>query len=143
MANRNPNTKGLGALLLRGGAISRLLGQPIPDLPSPRPESWFPYVFRPTKRRCGRRNVRIVSLNGEEGAMTQASGSSAARSLEEGLEETLTVHRLGIGVRERRWVEEAVKDLIIYQKESFGREIDQVYITYAPGKLLPRRVREP
>jgi len=53
------------------------------------------------------------------------------------------VHRLGIGVRERRWVEEAVKDLIIYQKESFGREIDQVYITYAPGKLLPRRVREP
>src|SRR5215831_14929942 len=34
-----------GALVLRGGGVSRLLGQPVPDLPSPRPESWFPSVF--------------------------------------------------------------------------------------------------
>ena len=33
----------------------------------------------------------------------------------------------GIGVRVRHWVEEAVKDLIIYQKQNFGREIDRVY----------------
>jgi len=33
----------------------------------------------------------------------------------------------GISVRVRHWVEEAVKDLIVYQKEKFGREIDRVY----------------
>jgi hypothetical protein len=33
----------------------------------------------------------------------------------------------GIGVRVRHWVEEAIKDLIIYQKENFGREIENVY----------------
>jgi hypothetical protein len=32
-------------LVLRGGPISRLLRHPCPDLPSPRPESWLPYVF--------------------------------------------------------------------------------------------------
>jgi hypothetical protein len=44
----------------------------------------------------------------------------------------------GIGVRVRRWVEEAVKDLIVYQKENFGREIDRVY-TFSDlrhGRLL-------
>src|SRR5271154_1030063 len=34
-----------GALVLRGGPISRLLRYPCPDLSSPRPESWLPYVF--------------------------------------------------------------------------------------------------
>jgi hypothetical protein len=34
-----------GALVLRGGPISRLLRHPYPDLSSPRPESWLPYVF--------------------------------------------------------------------------------------------------
>jgi hypothetical protein len=34
-----------GALVLRGGPISRLLRHPCPDLSSPRPESWLPYVF--------------------------------------------------------------------------------------------------
>ncbi len=34
-----------GALVIRGGAISRLLRCPIADLPSPRLESWLPYVF--------------------------------------------------------------------------------------------------
>jgi len=33
------------ALLFRGGLISRLLGLPVPDSPSPRPEPWLPYVF--------------------------------------------------------------------------------------------------
>jgi hypothetical protein len=32
-------------LVLRGGPISRLLRHPCPDLSSPRPESWLPYVF--------------------------------------------------------------------------------------------------
>jgi hypothetical protein len=35
-----------GALVIRGGPISRLLRYPVPDLPSPRPEMWLPYVFR-------------------------------------------------------------------------------------------------
>src|SRR5215472_2854183 len=34
-----------GALVMRGGPISRLLGRPVPDIPSPRPEPWLPYVF--------------------------------------------------------------------------------------------------
>jgi hypothetical protein len=34
-----------GALVLRGGPISRLLGLPCPDARSPRPEPWLPYVF--------------------------------------------------------------------------------------------------
>jgi hypothetical protein len=34
-----------GALVLRGGPISRLLRHPCPDLRSPRPDSWLPYVF--------------------------------------------------------------------------------------------------
>ena len=34
-----------GALLIRGGAVSRLLKQPFPDMPSPRPELWLPYIF--------------------------------------------------------------------------------------------------
>ena len=34
-----------GALLLRGGPISRLLRLPIPDVSSPRPEPWLPLVF--------------------------------------------------------------------------------------------------
>jgi len=34
-----------GALVLRGGQISRLLRMEVPDMPSPRPESWYPYVF--------------------------------------------------------------------------------------------------
>ena len=34
-----------GALLIRGGLMSRLLGQPFPDLPSPRPELWLPNIF--------------------------------------------------------------------------------------------------
>jgi hypothetical protein len=34
-----------GALLIRGGRISRLLGAYVPDVPSPRPEPWYPYVF--------------------------------------------------------------------------------------------------
>lgn len=33
------------ALLMRGGPISRLLGLPVPDMPSPRPAAWLPYVF--------------------------------------------------------------------------------------------------
>jgi hypothetical protein len=33
------------SLALRGGPISRLLRHPCPDLSSPRPESWLPYVF--------------------------------------------------------------------------------------------------
>jgi hypothetical protein len=33
------------ALLIRGGPISRLLRHPCPDLSSPRPEPWLPYVF--------------------------------------------------------------------------------------------------
>ena len=33
----------------------------------------------------------------------------------------------GIGVRVRCWIEEAIKDLIIYQKEHFGWEIESVY----------------
>jgi hypothetical protein len=32
-----------GALLIRGGMLSRLLGRPVPDLPFPRPEPWLPY----------------------------------------------------------------------------------------------------
>jgi hypothetical protein len=34
-----------GALVLRGGPISRLLRMDVPDIHSPRPESWLPYVF--------------------------------------------------------------------------------------------------
>jgi hypothetical protein len=34
-----------GALVMRGGPISRLLRYPYPDLSRPRPESWLPYVF--------------------------------------------------------------------------------------------------
>jgi hypothetical protein len=34
-----------GALVMRGGPISRLLRMDVPDVSSPRPESWFPYVF--------------------------------------------------------------------------------------------------
>ena len=34
-----------GALVLRGGPISRLLRHSCPNLPSPRPEPWLPYVF--------------------------------------------------------------------------------------------------
>jgi hypothetical protein len=30
---------------MRGGPISRLIGYAVPDLPSPRPEPWLPYVF--------------------------------------------------------------------------------------------------
>ncbi len=33
------------ALVIRGGPISRLLGRSFPDVPSPRPEPWLPYVF--------------------------------------------------------------------------------------------------
>jgi hypothetical protein len=33
------------ALVLHGGQISRLIGYAVPDLPSPRPEPWHPYVF--------------------------------------------------------------------------------------------------
>jgi hypothetical protein len=34
-----------GALLIRGGLVSRLLGQPFPDVSSPRPELWLPNIF--------------------------------------------------------------------------------------------------
>jgi hypothetical protein len=34
-----------GALVSRGGPISRLLKMPFPDMHHPRPESWLPYVF--------------------------------------------------------------------------------------------------
>jgi Protein of unknown function (DUF1275) len=34
-----------GALVMRGGPLSRLLRYRCPDLSSPRPESWLPYVF--------------------------------------------------------------------------------------------------
>lgn len=34
-----------GALLIRGGLVSRLLGQPFPTASSPRPELWLPLVF--------------------------------------------------------------------------------------------------
>jgi hypothetical protein len=34
-----------GALVLRGGPISRLLRMNVPDMSSPRPESWLPLVF--------------------------------------------------------------------------------------------------
>jgi hypothetical protein len=34
-----------GALVLRGGPISRLLRMNVPDMSSPRPEPWLPYVF--------------------------------------------------------------------------------------------------
>ena len=33
------------ALLIRGGMLSRILGRPFPDVSSPRPEPWLPYVF--------------------------------------------------------------------------------------------------
>jgi hypothetical protein len=33
------------ALLIRGGPICRLLRRPIPDMSSPRPAPWLPYVF--------------------------------------------------------------------------------------------------
>lgn len=33
----------------------------------------------------------------------------------------------GIAVRVRAWVEEAIKDLILYQRDHFGREIENVY----------------
>jgi hypothetical protein len=41
----------------------------------------------------------------------------------------------GISVRVRHWVEVAVKDLIVYQKENFGREINQVY-TFRTGSFV-------
>ncbi len=34
-----------GALLIRGGRLSRLLRMEVPDMSSPRPELWLPYVF--------------------------------------------------------------------------------------------------
>jgi len=34
-----------GGLVLRGGPISRLLRMNVPDMSSPRPEPWLPYVF--------------------------------------------------------------------------------------------------
>jgi len=34
-----------GALVLRGGLISRLLGRPLADVRAPRPEEWLPYIF--------------------------------------------------------------------------------------------------
>jgi hypothetical protein len=34
-----------GALVFRGGLISRFLGRPLADVRSPRPEVWLPYVF--------------------------------------------------------------------------------------------------
>ncbi len=34
-----------GALVMRGGPISRLLRVDVPDVSSPRPEPWLPYVF--------------------------------------------------------------------------------------------------
>jgi hypothetical protein len=34
-----------GALLIGGGLLSRLLRQPFPDVSSPRPEAWLPYMF--------------------------------------------------------------------------------------------------
>lgn len=34
-----------GALVSRGGPISRLLRMPCPDMRHARPESWYPYVF--------------------------------------------------------------------------------------------------
>ena len=34
-----------GALVMRGGPISRLLRRFVPDESAPRPESWIPYVF--------------------------------------------------------------------------------------------------
>jgi hypothetical protein len=34
-----------GALLIRGGAVSRLLGRPVPDVTFPRPEPWLPDLF--------------------------------------------------------------------------------------------------
>jgi hypothetical protein len=34
-----------GALVIRGGTVSRLLRLPFPDLSSPRPAPWLPYVF--------------------------------------------------------------------------------------------------
>ena len=38
-----------GALVSRGGPISRLLKMPFPDMHHPRPESWLPYVFTSPK----------------------------------------------------------------------------------------------
>ena len=34
-----------GALVIRGGLLSRLLGRPLPNVPSARPDLWLPYVF--------------------------------------------------------------------------------------------------
>lgn len=34
-----------GALLIRGGLVSRLLRQPFPSVSSPRPNVWLPYIF--------------------------------------------------------------------------------------------------
>jgi hypothetical protein len=34
-----------GALVMRGGPLSRLLRMHVPDMSSPRPEPWLPYVF--------------------------------------------------------------------------------------------------
>jgi hypothetical protein len=34
-----------GALVIRGGRLSRLIAQPFPDMRSPRPEPWLPLVF--------------------------------------------------------------------------------------------------
>jgi len=41
------------ALLIRGGMLSRLLRLPFPDVPSPRPEPWFPYVFTSPREAAG------------------------------------------------------------------------------------------
>jgi hypothetical protein len=38
-----------GALVLRGGPISRLLRLSVPDMSSPRPAPWLPYVFTSAK----------------------------------------------------------------------------------------------
>ena len=38
-----------GALLIRGGLVSRLVGQYFPDVSSPRPEPWLPYIFSSPK----------------------------------------------------------------------------------------------
>jgi hypothetical protein len=34
-----------GALLMRGGMLSRILGGPISSVSFPRPEPWLPFVF--------------------------------------------------------------------------------------------------
>jgi hypothetical protein len=45
----------------------------------------------------------------------------------------------GIGVRLRIWIEDAIKELVLYQKEKFGREIEAVYThgDLRQGRLVP------